>query len=121
MASKVRTLSELERLLTLTSPPMRGEAVRELQQMLRHNPFGIFDPGRDDGVYDEQTAAATRRAWYWLGSPESRIGEKADELLYALLAGERALPVAWKATRTRRLRRAEETLLWDEALSIARE
>ena len=31
------------------------------------------------------------------------------------------MPAAWKATRTRRLRRAEETLLWDAALSVARE
>ena len=121
MASKAQTLGNLERLLTLTSPPMRGEAVRELQLMLRHNPFGTFEPGRDDGVYDEQTAAATRRAWYWLGCPDSQIGEQADEQLYGLLAGERELSPAWKASRTRRLHRAEETLLWDAALSIARE
>ena len=73
--SKAHSLSELERLLTLTSPPMRGESVRELQLLLRHNPYGTFEPGRDDGVYDEPTAAATRRAWYWLGCPDSKIGE----------------------------------------------
>ena len=121
MTSKVQTLGDLERLLTLTSPPMRGEAVRELQLLLRHNSFGIFDPGRDDGVFDQKTAAATRRAWYWLGCPDSQIGEQADGLLHTLLAGEQELPKAWKATRTRRLRRAEETLLWDVALSVARE
>ena len=121
MAITAKPLSELERLITLTSPPMRGAAVRELQLMLRHNPFGTFEPGRDDGVYDEQTAAATRRAWYWLGCPDGRISEQADGQLYSLLAGESELPRTWKATRTRRLRRAEETLLWDAALGIARE
>jgi hypothetical protein len=121
MAVKTQALSELERVLTLTSPPMRGPAVRELQLMLRHNPFGTFDPGRDDGVFDEQTAAATRRAWYWLGCPDGRISAQADAQLHTLLAGDQELPPAWKATRTRRLRRAQETMLWDAALSIARE
>lgn len=121
MASKTQSLGELERRLTLTSPPMRGGQVRELQLMLRHNPFGTFEPGRDDGVYDEQTAAATRRAWYWIGCPEQKIGEHADGRLFDLLAGRQELQAAWKATRSRRLRRAEETMLWDAALSIARE
>ena len=48
--------------LQLTSPPMTGDAVRETQLVLRHNPYGIFDPGAVEGVYDEQTAAAVRRA-----------------------------------------------------------
>ena len=37
MASKAQTRGNLARLLTLTSPPMRGEAVRELQLMLRED------------------------------------------------------------------------------------
>ena len=78
MATKPQSLSDLERRLTLTSPPIKGERARELQLLLRHNPFGTFEPGRDDGVYDEQTAAATRRAWYWMGCPEDEIGEHTD-------------------------------------------
>src|SRR6266498_962683 len=95
IATKTQPLSELERRLTLTSPPMRGERVRELQLMLRHNPFGTFEPGRDAGLYDEQTAAATRRAWYWIGCPEQQIGEHADGRLFDLLAGGKELPGAW--------------------------
>jgi hypothetical protein len=121
MATKMLSLSALERRLTLTSPPMRGDRVRELQMMLRHNPFGTFDPHREDGVYDEQTAAATRRAWYWIGCPEQQIGEHADGRLFDLLSGGQELSASWKATRSRRLRRAEKTMLWDAALSIARE
>jgi hypothetical protein len=108
-------------LVTLTSPPTRGDNVRELQLMLRHNPYGTFEPGQVEGVFDEHTAAAARRAKYWLGYPESQIDETADSRLHALLAGAENLPSAWRATRTRRLRRAEETMLWDAALDVARE
>jgi peptidoglycan hydrolase-like protein with peptidoglycan-binding domain len=111
----------LEFRLALTSPPMRGEQVRQLQLILRHNRYGTFDPGRGDGVFDEQTASAVRRARYWLGYPESLIDESVDARLRDLLAGEAELPRAWKATRTRRFRRAEDKVLWDAALVVARE
>jgi hypothetical protein len=117
----VRASVELGLLFTLTTPAMRGEQVRELQLMLRHNPYGTFEPGQTEGVFDEQTASATRRAKYWLGYPESQIDETADARLRALLAGEEELPSAWKSARSRRLRRAEETVLWDAALEVARE
>ena len=121
MATKPQSPSDLERRLTLTSPPIQGDRARELQLMLRHNPFGTFEPGRDDGVYDEQTAAATRRAWYWMGCPEGEIGEHADGRLFDYLAGVDELPAEWAANRAKRLKRAEETMLWDAALSVARE
>jgi len=121
MATKPQSLSDLERRLTLTSPPIKGERARELQQLLRHNPFGTFEPGRDDGVYDEQTAAATRRAWYWMGCPEDEISEHTDGRLFDLLTGVTELPSSWSKNRERRLKRAEETMLWDAALSVARE
>jgi hypothetical protein len=121
MARSLPVAQEPELLVMLTSPPMRGEQVRELQLMLRHNPFGTFEPGQVEGIYDEQTAAATRRAKYWLGYPESQIDETADPNLRALLAGEAPLPASWETVRKRRLRRAQETLLWDAALEVARE
>jgi hypothetical protein len=121
MATNTQSLVDLERRLTLTSPPIQGERVRELQLMLRHNPFGTFEPGRDDGVYDELTASATRRAWYWMGCPDEQIGEHTDGTLFDLLAGVKELPSAWSETRAGRLRRAEETMLWDAALTVARE
>jgi hypothetical protein len=121
MATKPQSPGDLERRLTLTSPPIQNQRVGELQLMLRHNPFGTFDPGRDDGVYDEQTAAATRRAWYWMGCPEDEIGEHTDGRLFDFLAGVKELPSSWSANRERRLKRAEETMLWDAALAVARE
>src|SRR5262245_50863861 len=112
---------EVGEVVTLTSPHTVGESVRELQLMLRHNPYGTFEPGQVEGVFDERTAGATRRAKYWLGYPESQIDEVADAAFRALLAGEKPLPATWKTTRARRLRRAEETLLWTAALDVARE
>jgi len=103
----------------LTSPPMSGEAVRQTQVLLRHNAFGIFEPGTVEGAYDEQTAAAVRRAKYWLGYPESRIDETCDDELRGLLAGERPLPPAWQETRESRLRRAERGLFWERAYQVA--
>lgn len=117
----VRAPVELDLLFTLTTPPMRGEQVRELQLMLRHNPFGTFEPGHAEGIFDEQTASATRRAKYWLGYPESQIDETADGQLRALLASEEELPPAWRSVRAKRLKRAGETVLWEDALQVARE
>jgi hypothetical protein len=111
-------LVELD-LLELTSPPMRSGLVREMQLMLRHNPYGTFEPGSTEGVYDEHTAAAVRRAKYWLGYPESRIDERSDAELRALLAGDAELPAAWRRTRARRLGRARASALWDRAFQVA--
>jgi hypothetical protein len=111
-------LVELD-LLELTSPPIRGGLVRELQLMLRHNPYGTFEPGSTEGVYDEQTAAAVRRAKYWLGYPESKIDERTDAELRALLGGEVQLPPAWRRARARRLGRARESALWNRAFQVA--
>jgi hypothetical protein len=44
--------------LALATPPIQGEAVRELQQQLKE--LG-YDPGASDGIYGEQTAGAVRR------------------------------------------------------------
>jgi hypothetical protein len=99
---------------------MRGDHVRELQLMLRHNPYGTFDPGEPEGAYDLRTASAVRRAKYWLGYPEPEIDEFADTTLRELLAGG-VLPTTYAELRDKRLNRAETTLLWDAALTVARE
>lgn len=105
--------------LHLTSPAMDGPHVRSAQRALLHNPFGTFDPGTLDGIYGERTAAAVRRAKYWMGYPEQRIDQICDGNLLALLAEEQALPASFKATRTRRLHRAQDTHLWGAAYEAA--
>jgi hypothetical protein len=51
-------LAEKSPILALATPPMQGEAVRELQQQLKA--LGYY-PGASDGIYGAQTAAAVRR------------------------------------------------------------
>ena len=105
--------------LHLSSPPMEGGDVAQAQRLLLHNPFGTFDPGPIDGVYGERTAAAVRRAKYWLGYPEKQIDEIASPDMVAMLAGGVAQPPGFKATHTRRLRRAQDVGLWNTAYDIA--
>lgn len=98
------------RVLDLTTPPMKGGDVRELQQLLANNRFGNFKPGPIDGVFGESTAGAVKRAKYWLGfrkpawnSPDRRF--RAGDVLVAILKG-RKLTAAQKLRRKRRLARA---------------
>jgi peptidoglycan hydrolase-like protein with peptidoglycan-binding domain len=105
--------------LHLSSPPMEGADVAQAQRLLLHNSFGTFDPGPIDGVYGERTAAAVRRAKYWLGYPERLIDEIASPDLVAMLAGGVAQPPSFKAAHTRRLRRAQDVGLWNSAYDVA--
>src|SRR5919204_158736 len=105
--------------LHLTSPAMDGPHVRSAQRALLHNPFGTFDPGPLDGVYGERTAAAVRRAKYWMGFPEQKIDQICTSELLGLLAEETPLPSSLKSMRTRRLKRAEDAQLWSAAYDAA--
>src|SRR5690242_17908396 len=105
--------------IELTSPPIDGATVAEAQRLLQHNPFGTFDPGPADSLYGERTADAARRAKYWLGFPERRLDRTFGEDLRAILAGEAEPPQAFRATRTRRLKRAREMRLWADAYDLA--
>lgn len=105
--------------IELTSPPIDGATVAEAQRLLQHNPFGTFDPGPADSLYGERTADAARRAKYWLGFPERRLDRAFGDDLRAMLAGEAEPPPAFRATRTRRLKRAREMRLWADAYDLA--
>src|SRR3954466_3586124 len=61
--------------LHLTSPLMHGVdgEVKEAQELLTHNRFKDFQPGKIDGTYGEHTAGATHRAKYWMGYKKSSI------------------------------------------------
>ena len=74
---------------------MDGPQVRRAQRALLHNAYGTFDPGPLDGVYGERTAAAVRRAKYWMGFPEQKIDQVCgSDLLDAPRRGVAALVVA---------------------------
>src|SRR6476619_2573086 len=98
---------------------MDGPQVRRAQRALLHNPYGTFDPGPLDGVYGERTAAAVRRAKYWMGFPEQKIDQVCGSDLLTLLAEESPLSSSLKSMRTRRLRRAEDAQLWGAAYDAA--
>jgi len=114
----VATIADIDE-LHLTSPAMDGPQVRRAQRALLHNPYGTFDPGPLDGVYGERTAAAVRRAKYWMGFPEQKIDQVCGSDLLTLLAEESPLSSSLKSMRTRRLRRAEDAQLWGAAYDAA--
>lgn len=70
--------------MRLTSPHIKGKAVRDLQQLLKDK--GYYN-GKIDGEYGELTAQAVQRAKYWLGyaKPDQVAGPK----LTAFLNGTR--------------------------------
>ena len=105
--------------LHLTSPPMRSDSVRAAQELLLHNEHGTYDPGATDGVWGERSAAATRRAQYWLGFPEREVDGVFTPELADLLTGRGELTSAQKAMRARRTRRANRARLWTDAFDFA--
>ena len=62
-----------DRVLYLRRPPFRGDDVRVLQRRLNH--LG-FDPGREDGIFGEQTARAVRDF-------QTNVGIRADGIVGA--------------------------------------
>ncbi len=110
--------------LHLTTPPASGDEVREAQHALKENRFGNFHPGKTDGHYGDHTAAAARRAKYWLGYPRSKWTGR-DRFVYGhklhdQLVGARKLGVVQRRRRTRRLNREERNAVGLDALRIAK-
>lgn len=64
------------RTLHLTTPFMHGADVKAAQHLLAKSRFGDFHPGRADGSYGEHSAAATRRAKYWLGYSRRHVNAR---------------------------------------------
>lgn len=73
-----------ERVLSLGHPSPRGDDVRALQRRL--NLLG-FDPGREDGIFGDQTAQAARDFQLNVGlTPDGIVGPTTTEALDRLLA-----------------------------------
>ena len=99
---------------------MHGQDVKDAQYLLEgHNRFKQnFHPGKRDGRYGETTAAATKRAKYWLGYPMPKTNHDQwwarvfGAKLYSYLLpkthkGWKPLPVAYRVRRAARLRGAK--------------
>jgi peptidoglycan hydrolase-like protein with peptidoglycan-binding domain len=73
-----------DRVLYLRRPPFRGDDVRALQRRL--NLLG-FDPGREDGIFGDQTATAARDFQLNVGlRPDGIVGATTTQALDRLLA-----------------------------------
>lgn len=81
------------RALHMANPPMKGDDVKQAQNLLLHNPFDVFDPGAADGEFGPATAAATEHAKFMLGYPEANCDGAFGPRLRAFLSGDEELPV----------------------------
>jgi len=93
----------------LTSPHMHHELVRTAQKRLHgwgQSKFENFHPGKPDGIFGRETAAACYRARYFLGFPRKRLYRKYNQRLDALITKRRDLPPLYKLRRRHRLRKA---------------
>lgn len=110
--------------ITLVTPVAQGDHVRDAQNLLKENVFNQnFHPGKTDGHYGDHTAAAARRAKYWLGFRRNKwtgaerfvFGKK----LHDQLAGERKLSRAQRRRRGRRRAREDKGSVGLDALKLA--
>jgi lysozyme family protein len=91
------------RLLQLANPDMQGPDVVAAQNLLLHNDYGTFDPGKPDGDYGHNTADAVRRAKWELGFPQPQVDQAFGPKLRAFLDGSKPLPADYQARRRSRL------------------
>jgi hypothetical protein len=112
------------RSLRLTTPMMKGEDVREAQQLLAKNPFGSFFNDEVDGEYGEITQQATKRAKFWVGYPDTgtnrwQSGGFADKM-HAFLSGAKPLPGDYAKRRATRIaEQKQQGKLREKALKLA--
>jgi len=98
----------------LTTPNQKGDAVKDLQILLRKNRFGqdFMPKGYVDGIYGPATAAAVRRAKYWAGFHPKNINSNVFPSFVGMLVSRpnplfHRLPPANAARRRVRLRRRD--------------
>jgi peptidoglycan hydrolase-like protein with peptidoglycan-binding domain len=112
-------LPTLTRPLVLTTPLMRGNAVRNAQYLLKNNKYGKFYTGEVDGIYGTQTAQAVYRAKYWLGYPEKDINKAYFTQIRSYLLEEKKLPYWYQYRRKQRLKKAAQKTLGQKAYEKA--
>jgi len=101
------------RVLSLTSPPMKGDDVKNAQRRLRT--FGAWS-GKIDGVFGEQTARACTQAKWMLGYAEKNIRPTYGTDLNAFLTGTRKPTLLMQ----RRAKTRKPKNLGEAALVVAR-
>lgn len=93
--------------ITLTSPYTKGPEVKEVQNLLKKNPYGSFYTQKIDGVFGPYTANACKEAKYWLGYGKNDITPIAGDPLTQYLSGQKKLPLTNRLRRDQRLKAHE--------------
>ena len=106
--------------LTLTTPFTEGPEVRKAQKLLARNKFAKFYDGKLDGIFDEETARACKRAKYWLGFTDAAIDPIFGDRLAGFLDGSMPLPAAQTTRRKARLKADKEKPLREKAFAEAK-
>jgi hypothetical protein len=103
----------------LSSPIMKGNAVKQLQRELRgKNAWNKnFDPGKIDGNYGPQTANAVLRAKLYLGYPKKKVNTTAGKRFQNFLLGKTPLPGTYKQRKKIRAKRLAKSQLRIKALN----
>lgn len=108
-------MGEFDQPLILTTPHVTGQKVKDAQWLLagnsRFKDLATYKDGTVDGDYGPVTAAATKRAKYWLGYPLSACDQVFGQTIYEYLRPEkwRPLPEDYRSRRTQRLKAAALT------------
>jgi hypothetical protein len=106
---------EFTQALRLTSPLTHGQKVEDCQYLLKgHSRFkglATYKDGKVDGVYGPVTAAAVKRAKFWLGYPLAACDRIFGQTVYEYLRVNhwRPLPVSYQDRRAARLAAAVKT------------
>jgi len=105
----------------LTSPPMHGDEVKTVQRRLGGaNKFKQnYHPGKVDGVFGTQTAAACHRAKWALGYPSKDLQRTYGPTLDNYLTGKTSLPKEYQHRRADR-RKAAATVVSLGSKALAR-
>jgi CHAP domain len=108
------------RTLSVTSPYIRGNEVKQAQKALQKNPFGQpFYRGEIDGEFGPLTASASKDAKFWLGYQTNNVVPGYGQGLHEFLKGEVDLSGPMEQRRKARMARPPETRLRQEMLKIA--
>ena len=95
--------------LLVTSPPVRGQKVKDAQWLLagnnRFKGLATYKDGKIDGIYGVLTAQATKRAKWWLGYPDRACDGVFGQTIYEYLRENnwRPLPDEYRQRRDRRI------------------
>jgi hypothetical protein len=102
-------MAEFTNPLRLVSPLEKTGRAKDAQFLLAgNNEFKQnFHPGDVDGEFGPASAAATKRAKYMLGYPQSAVDSSFGQTLYEMLTGKKKLTPANQALREQRMK-AEE-------------